>query len=69
MSEKANELYEKVQGKVDTLKDEDSVYAKFADIWRLACLGKYRSYDLRYLYEDTSREYIEKYKPAMIEAK
>jgi len=69
MSEKANELYEKVQGKVDTLKNEDSVYAKFADIWRLACLGKYRSYDLRYLYEDTSREYIEKYKPAMIEAK
>ncbi|TFF96580.1 MAG: lactate utilization protein, partial [Promethearchaeota archaeon] len=69
MSEKGQELYEEVQEKVDKLEDEDSVYTKFADIWRLACLGKYRSYDLRYLYDDTSREYVEKYKPAMIEAK
>ncbi len=69
MSEKGKELYEHVQQKIEALKDKDSEYAKFAEIWRLACLGKYRSYDLRYLYEDTSREYIEKYKPAIIEAK
>lgn len=69
MTEKGKKLYEEVQEEIKTLKDKDSIHTKFAQIWRLACLGKYRSFDLRYLYEDTSREYVEKYKPAMIEAK
>jgi len=62
MSEKGKELYNKVKEKIEQLKDKDSVYSKFGDIWKLASLGKYRSFDLRYLYEDTSREFVEEHK-------
>ena len=62
MSKKGNELYEEVKEKIEQLNDKDSVYSKFRDIWKLASLGKYRSFDLRYFYEDTSREFVEEHK-------
>jgi len=62
VSKKGKELYEGVKEKLEQLNDKDSVYSKFGDIWKIASLGKYRSFDLRYLYEDTSREFVEGYK-------
>jgi L-lactate utilization protein LutB len=62
LSEKGNEFYEELKQKIQNLKDDCSEYAKFADIWKIACLGKYRSYDLRYLYEDTSREFVDRHR-------
>ncbi len=66
MSGKGKEIYEEIKAKIDLLKDENSVYSKFGEIWKLAGLGKYRSFDLRYLYEDTSREFVNKYKSQLI---
>ncbi len=66
MSEQGKKLYEDVKSKIEMLKDENSAYSKFGELWKLACLGKYRSFDLRYLYDDTSREFVNKYKPQLI---
>ncbi len=62
MSGKGKEIYEEIKQKIEELKDPDSDYAKFGDIWKIACYGKYKSFDLRYLYEDTSREFVDKYR-------
>lgn len=67
MSEKGKELYEEVKAKINLLEEQDSVYSKFGEIWKLACTGKYRSFDLRYLYEDTSREFVNKHKQQLID--
>ncbi|MHA1489324.1 MAG: LUD domain-containing protein [Promethearchaeota archaeon] len=66
MSEKGKELFEDVKRKINELKDNDSLYSKFIYIWRLACYGKFKSYDLRYFYADTSREFVERYKERLI---
>lgn len=60
MSEKGKELYEEVKEKIEELENEDSAYAKFGEIWKLACPMKYKSYNLRFLYEDTSREFVDR---------
>ncbi|GAH00584.1 unnamed protein product, partial [marine sediment metagenome] len=62
MNKKGKDLYDEVKEKIEQLNDKDSVYSKFGDIWKIASLGKYRSFDLRYLYEDTSREFVEEHK-------
>ncbi|MBD3253769.1 MAG: hypothetical protein GF383_01685, partial [Candidatus Lokiarchaeota archaeon] len=69
MGEKAQELYEKVKEKIEKLENPESEYAKFTDIWRLGCQAKYKSYDLRFLYKDTSREFIERHKKRLQEMK
>lgn len=67
MTEKGKELYEEIKKKLEELKNEDSPYSKFGEIWKMACAIKYKSYDLRYLYEDTSREFVDKYKDELIQ--
>ena len=66
MTEEGKELYEEVKNKVDQLKEGNSLHSKFGEIWKLACYGKYKSYDLRYYYEDTSREFVERNKEHII---
>lgn len=65
MTEKGKEIYEDLKKKIELLKDPDSEYAKFGEIWKLGCLGKYRSFDLRYYYEDTSREFVERHRESL----
>ncbi|MFX1392140.1 MAG: LUD domain-containing protein [Promethearchaeota archaeon] len=62
MSEKGEEIYNKVKDKIEKLKNVNSAYAKFGQIWKLGCSAKYKAYDLRHLYEDTSREYVDRYR-------
>ncbi len=69
MSEKGEELYNKIKDKLVELQSENSAYAQFNEIWKMACAIKYKSYDLRYLYEDTSREFVDEYREHLIKMK
>jgi L-lactate utilization protein LutB len=62
LSEKGKEFYNELKSKLEELKNQDSAYAKFTELWKLGCLAKYKSYDLRFLYEDTSREFVDRNK-------
>lgn len=67
MTEKGKEIYEELKQKIKKLDEEDSPEKKFADFWKLACLAKFRSYDLQFLYDDTTREYVDKYRNRLTE--
>jgi len=69
VSEKGQELYNEIKDKLKELDNENSAYTQFNEIWKMACAIKYKSYDLRYLYEDTSREFVDKHKQHLIEIK
>ncbi|TFG08178.1 MAG: lactate utilization protein [Promethearchaeota archaeon] len=69
MSDKGKVLYEELKDKLKELEDEDSPYFKFTDIWQLGCQAKYKSYDLRFLYEDTSREFVDRHREHVEEMK
>jgi hypothetical protein len=62
VSEKGKELYDEIKQKLEKLEDKESEYWKFTDLWRLGCQAKYKSYDLRFLYEDTSREFVDRHR-------
>ena len=62
MSDKGKELYEEVKDRINTLESEGTWEHKFGRFWKMACAIQYRRNDLRYLYEDSSREFIDKYK-------
>jgi len=67
VSEKGKKIYNKVKDRLEELKNEDSPYSKFGYIWKLGCTAKYKAYDLRYLYDDTSREFVDKYRDQIIQ--
>ena len=69
MSEKGKQLYNEIKDKLEELQNENSAYAQFNEIWKMACAIKYKSYDLRYLYEDTSREFVDEHKEHLIKIK
>ncbi|MGB5912373.1 MAG: LUD domain-containing protein [Promethearchaeia archaeon] len=69
MSEKGKELYNEIKDKLEELHSENSAYAQFNEIWKMACAIKYKSYDLRYLYEDTSREFVDEHREHLIKMK
>lgn len=66
MSDKGKEIYEKVKEKINTLQEEGTLEKKFGDFWKFACNIKTKQHDLRYIYEDSSREFVEKYKNQLI---
>jgi len=69
VSERGKELYNEIKDKLEELKNENSAYAQFNEIWKMACAIKYKSYDLRYLYEDTSREFVDEHRDHLIKMK
>ncbi|MFX0186930.1 MAG: LUD domain-containing protein [Candidatus Hodarchaeota archaeon] len=66
MSEKSKKLYEDLKTKINRLREQGTKEKQFVDFWRLACTAKYKSHDMRYLYDDTSREFIEKHRNQLI---
>lgn len=66
MTEKGKELFNQVKENIDTLQTEGTLEKKFGDFWKLACSIKTRQHDLRYLYDDSSREFVEKYRDGLI---
>ena len=66
MTEKGKELFKQVKENIDTNQTEGTLEKKFGDFWKLACSIKTRQHDLRYLYDDSSREFVEKYRDVLI---
>ena len=66
MTEKGNELYEEVKEKINTVQTDGTLEKQFGDFWKLACTIKTRQHDLQYLYDDSSREFVDKYREPLI---
>ncbi|MFX1258080.1 MAG: LUD domain-containing protein [Promethearchaeota archaeon] len=66
MSEKGKQLYDELKEKIEELKNKETEYAKFGEIWKLTCAMMHKSYDLRFLYEDTRREFVDRYRDQII---
>jgi len=69
LSEEGKDLYEEVKDRINVLKREGTWESKFGGFWKLASSFKSRQHDLRYLYEDSSREFVEKYKDRLVAMK
>jgi L-lactate utilization protein LutB len=67
MNETGKELYGKVKKKVEISQEEGTLEKKFGTFWKMACTIKTRQHDLKYLYQDSSREFVEKYRDNLIE--
>jgi L-lactate utilization protein LutB len=67
MSEKGQELYDKVKEKITRTQQKGTLENQFGEFWKLACMAKYRSFELQHLYDDSAREFVEKYKNALIQ--
>ncbi len=62
MSDKGKELYEEVKERVSKIYDESTLEYAFSDIWKLACMMKSKQYEQAYKYEDSSKEFVDKYR-------
>ena len=67
MVEKGKELYENVKKKIETSQEEGTLEKQFGKFWKMACTIKTRQHDLRYLYDDSSREFVERNRDKLIE--
>ncbi len=66
MNDKGKELYEVVKHKICLLNEKDTLENKFGRFWKIACNLKSKQHDLIYNYEDSSREFVEKYKDQLV---
>jgi len=67
VNESGKGLYEKIKKKIETSQEEGTLENQFGNFWKFACLIKTRQHDLRYLYDDTSREFVDKNRDNLIE--
>lgn len=65
MSEKGKELFDLVKAKIGKLSEE-SLEKKFCDFWRVACYAKTNAYDKARSYDDTPKEFVERYKEQLL---
>ncbi|MFX1478581.1 MAG: LUD domain-containing protein [Promethearchaeota archaeon] len=66
MSDKGKELYEEIKDRINTLETEGTWEQKFWRFWKMACTIQSGRDELRYLYEDSSREFVDKYKEQVL---
>ncbi len=59
---KGLELYEELKKKIENLDKENSFIQQFTEFWRMGCSAKYKAYELQFLYDESSREFVEKNK-------
>ncbi|MBY9014464.1 MAG: lactate utilization protein [Candidatus Lokiarchaeota archaeon] len=59
MNENGKKLYEKVKRNVEVSQEEGTLEKQFGNFWKFACTIKTRQHDLKYLYEDSSREFVD----------
>ena len=62
MSANGNEFYEDIKKKIQRLTEAGTLEKQFVDFWRLACETKGEVSNLIYGFDESSREYVEKYK-------
>jgi L-lactate dehydrogenase complex protein LldG len=66
LSDKGKDLYEEMKERINTLETEGTWEQKFWRFWKMACTVQSRRDNLRYLYEDSSREFVDKYKEQVL---
>jgi L-lactate utilization protein LutB len=66
LSDKGKQGYEEVKVKIKKLNTKGTWENKFGLFWKIACAIKSKQHDLQYLYEDSSREFVDKYKNQLI---
>ena len=66
MSDKGKELYDQVKDRINVLNTKGTWENKFSLFWKIACAIKSKQHDLAYLYEDSSREFVDRYKDQII---
>jgi L-lactate dehydrogenase complex protein LldG len=69
LSDEGKDLYEKVKERINVLESKGTWENKFGNFWKLLCGIQSRRHFLRYLYEDSSHEFVEKYKDSFIAMK
>lgn len=69
MSDKGRELYEKVKQRIGVLETEGTWEYKFGNFWKFLCGFASKQRNLRYLYEDSVQEFINKYKDRLMAMK
>ncbi|TXT59169.1 MAG: Lactate utilization protein B [Promethearchaeota archaeon] len=62
MSDKNKELYDHLKGLIEKIDESDNYYNAFTDFWRIACAAQNSTINTKYKYDDSSKEFIEKYK-------
>ena len=67
MNENGKELYDSVKKKIDKSLEEETLENQFGTFWKMACKIKTRQHDLRYLYDNSSREFVDKYRDNLID--
>ncbi|MFX1375343.1 MAG: LUD domain-containing protein [Promethearchaeota archaeon] len=66
MIDKGKNLYEKVRERIDVLNTKGTWENKFGKFWKFACTVKSKQHDAKYLYEDSSREFVDRYKDQLV---
>jgi L-lactate dehydrogenase complex protein LldG len=66
LNEGGKDLYEVVKDRINDLKRDGTWENKFGGFWKMASSFKSRQHDLRYLYENSSREFVDKYKDRLV---
>jgi len=66
MNENGKELYDKVKKRIETSQEEGTLEKQFGDFWKFACTIKTRQHDLKYLYNDSSREFVDQNREKLI---
>ena len=67
MSANGKEPYDNIKEKIKRLSEPGTPEKLFVDFWRLACETKGEVSNLRYGYDDSSREFVDKHKEKVIE--
>ena len=69
MSNKGKDSYEKVRDRISALKKKGTWENKFGNFWKFVCAIQSRQHYLRNLYEDSNREFVNKYKDRLVAMK
>ena len=69
MSNKGKDSYEKVRDRISALKKKGTWENKFGNFWKFVCAIQSKQHYLRNLYEDSNREFVNKYKDRLVAMK
>ncbi len=69
MSDKGKELYEYVKKRIGVLHKPGTLESNFGVFWKFASSIKTKQHDMRYNYENSSREFVDKYRDRLIAMK
>ena len=66
MNDKGNELYEYVKDRISTLQQKGTLENNFGSFWKYVCAIRAKQDTLKYLYEDSAREFIDRHKNQLV---